>query len=123
MISTDQARRIVKGRDIGIAGAVIILSQLTTNFSSSKSITDKIESLANDIQTMKIEREEFFVRKSDLIPITERLDRLNEQLQAIQVKLNYLKAFVKDYSLNDGTIGCSVATKDKREYVDSRYNY
>lgn len=100
----------IRRKDFGIAGALIVLSQLLSSFQSSQNVSKEIEKVKDDFNESLIEREEFFVRKTDIVAMTSKLDQMNEQLIKVNEQLNSLKSYVKDnFALNktEKTIGCS----------------
>lgn len=80
----------VKRRDIGIAGALIVLAQAITSSKSADSINLQIEELKKSFIAAKIEREQFFVRKEELKGVVTKLDKLEIEIAKIGERINYL---------------------------------
>jgi predicted translin family RNA/ssDNA-binding protein len=80
----------VKRGEIGIAGALIILSQAITSFQSTQSISKDMQELHNELEMSKREMIEF-VRKSDFISLSIKSDKISDQLKNLKIDLNELK--------------------------------
>lgn len=86
----------IKRREVGIAGAVIVIAQFISTFQSSQSVTNEIAKLREEFQQLRIDREQYFSRKTDLIPILTKLDKMNEKLIELNEKLASLKDEVRE---------------------------
>lgn len=86
----------IKRRDMGIAGALIVISQFISSFQSSQSVSSEISKFKEDFNQLKVDREQYFVRKTDLAPVLTKLDSLNEQLVKLNEKVASLKRVVRD---------------------------
>ncbi len=98
----------IRRKDVGIAGAVIVLSQLLSSFQSSQTVTTQMGHLQEEFQQLKVDRELYFVRKADIVPLTEKLDKLNDKLISINENVSVIKRFLKDNKFYDevGYLGC-----------------
>jgi uncharacterized protein YydD (DUF2326 family) len=102
----------IKRKDLGIAGAVVVIAEAITNFTSSRSISHEVIKIKDEIKDMKVEREQYFVRKTELSSVSKKLDKLNDQLIRVDDKIASIK---KELKLNFATmeyedsdlIGCS----------------
>lgn len=110
-LSRMRASKTVKKRDMGLASVAIVVSQIISSFQSSQSITREISQLKEEVQQIKFDREQLFVRKTDLVPITLRLDKMNEQLDALTQTVNLMKRTVDEYALNDESCQDNLFTK------------
>lgn len=82
-------------RDVGIAGALVILAQAITSSQSTSSINDQLEELRKSILMAKIEREQYFVRKEELRLVVQKIDKITEKLSVVEARL------VDNYSLEE----------------------
>lgn len=87
-----------KRSDIGIAGTVLLVTQVIASQQSTQTVSKQIEELRQEIQKSIVDREEYFVRKTEL---NSRLDGINLQLQKIQEQVDSMKHMVDEYALDD----------------------
>lgn len=92
----------LRRKDLGICGTLIILFQCLVSFQSHQSVSEKLESLEDDLRDSKTHVEEFFVRKTEMENMSNKLEKVNEQLGSINVKVVSLRAFLKDQFKYDG---------------------
>lgn len=82
---------LAKRRDIGITGALVVVIQALASYSSSNSISTQVESLREQVIQAKLEREEFFVRKtemkSEMKYLSAKMDKLSDQIAIIHNKI------------------------------------
>ncbi len=81
---------------MGLAGAVIVISQFLSNFQSSQTVSSEIVKFKEEFQESIVDREKFFVRKTDISPVLAKLDLLNVQLVKLNEKVSSLKRAVKE---------------------------
>lgn len=91
----DDTPPTVKRKELGLAGAVLLISQLVGSYQASQNVSAELVNFRADLQKNTIEREQYFVRKTDVIPVIDKLDKLSDKLAAIDLKLTSLKAFVR----------------------------
>lgn len=77
----------IKRKDMGIAGALIVVIQGITALQSTNSVSADIEALRKEIQQSAIERERFFVRKTDLLVLTQKIDDLADKVTDLKSHL------------------------------------
>jgi hypothetical protein len=109
----------IKRRDMGIAGAIIVLSQAVTSLQSSHSISGQVEELKTQLETSKIEREQYFVRKTELVTVVAKIDKLSDQVSDLKNNFSRFQIEMQDkYSLQEcdpliPTLQCDeVASRD-----------
>lgn len=92
----------IKRRDMGIAGAIIVLSQALTSLQSSHSISGQVEELKNQLQTSKMETEQYFVRKTELVTVVAKIDKLSDQVSDLKNQFSKFQMHMEDkYSLEE----------------------
>ncbi len=91
--------------EFGIAGAIVLLSQSLTSFYSSDKITREIASFKEQFNKSLVDREQFFVRKTDIAPFLSKLDEMKEQLVLLNEKMELANA-LNDPSLD--IVDCSL---------------
>lgn len=102
----------LKKRDMGIAGAIIVLSQVISNFQSSKSISEEFKDLKNQFIQLQLDQEKYFVKKSDMKKVVSQLDKMNEELSKINDQIESIRdttAFLEpfdDQKKENSIIGC-----------------
>ena len=85
----------IKRRDVGIAGALIVLAQLFSDFKASHNVSSEILKFREEFQSSKLEREQFFVRKSELDSLGHKLEKINDQLFQLSQQVVSLRTFLK----------------------------
>ncbi len=88
----------VKKRDMGLAGAIIVISQLISNVQSSNKVSDEIIKFKDEYHQSQVDLEKFFVRKSELSKVVKKLDKMDDRLSQMNQKIESLKDH--EYSLN-----------------------
>jgi hypothetical protein len=87
--------RTVKRRDVGIAAGVVVISQLISGVNSTQNATNTLEKFKDELNRISVEREQYFVRKVDIVPMNTKLDMVNEQLIRLTEQVASLKNYVK----------------------------
>ncbi len=116
----EKFRGIIRKTDMSLPGALlIVVSQLFSSFQSSDNISKEIEKFRNEFQQSIVDRETFFVRKTELSTIIGKIDQLNSKLIKMSEQIKNLKK--EYYSLSDSAdeygpeiVGCSY---DKRKDI------
>ncbi len=101
---------MVKPKDFSLPGAILIVaSQLFSGFQSSETISKEIAKFREEFQQSLVDRETFFVRKTELASISKKIDALNTKMLRMNEQLKNLKSGY--YSLSDTEsepiVGCS----------------
>lgn len=101
-VVSSKIKGAVKRRDFGIAGFMIVVSQLLSTLKSSQDISHDLARFKDDLEKSVLEREQFFVRKTEIASVSNKLDLVNEQLIRMNEQLKFLKNVVKqEYSMNE----------------------
>lgn len=106
----------LKKRDMGIAGALIVLTQVLTNFHSSETVTDRIEELQKEFRQSLVDREQYFVRKIEIRDLSSKIEKVNGELIQIKNQVTSLKALLKDDYPADSEITCLLYLPDEARY-------
>lgn len=96
----------VKRRDMGIAGFVVVVSQLASSFQSSQNVATEIVKFREEFHKSLLDREEFFVRKTEITNLISRLDEMNDHM----IKLTeQVRTLTDSYAFQEaeGIVGCS----------------
>jgi hypothetical protein len=97
----------IKRRDIGIAGAAIMLAEALSNFQSSKNVSTEIVKFKEEFQQSRVDREQFFVRKTEIEALNLKLDKMSDQIAELSNQVTSLKTYLKS------KWGYSAKTEDK----------
>jgi hypothetical protein len=97
-----------KNKDYSLPGAIlIVISQLFSSFQSSDQISKEIDKFRNEFQQSLVDRETFFVRKTELADISRKIDKINNQLGRMTEQIKTLKSVYSYFDNTDETIiGC-----------------
>lgn len=98
----------LKRRDVGLAGAIIILSQFLSGLQSSNKVSDEIIKFKDEYHQSQVDLEKFFVRKSELSKVVKKLDKMNDQLVQMNEKIESMKEH--EFSLNEEDEVCARKT-------------
>lgn len=97
-------------KDLSLTGAIlIVISQLFSSFQSSETITKEISKFREEFQQSILDRETYFVRKTELAQIFKKMDQMNTKLirMSEQIK-NMTPDLYSSQEDQDQTIfGCS----------------
>lgn len=88
-------------RDLGIVAVVIIMSQLTSSLHSTQDVSSEIGKFKDEFRQSLLDRETYFVRKSDISSLASKIDQLNEHLLKLSQKVQFIQNDLKDYSYID----------------------
>lgn len=99
---------MTKGTDFSLPGAIlIVVSQLFASFQSSDQISKEIEKFRKDFQQSLIDRETYFVRKTELSLIGKKIDGLNSRVIRMSEQINTLKnEYYSQIEDDSGIVGC-----------------
>lgn len=102
---------VVKRRDMGVVGIIIVVSQLFTSFQSSQNVSEQLEHFRDEFSQSQVDLEKYFVRKTDVAVINQKLDKTNEKLAQIGEQIKNLKSLVKDHTYTESEtepdiVGC-----------------
>lgn len=110
---------IARRRDMGVVGVVIMLSQVLSGLQSSQSVTTEIQKFKEEFQQSQIDREKYFVRKSDVASISDKIDSMNDKLIRITEQMKLMRDHYSAASLPiEPVIGCSVKGDSIHEFYD-----
>lgn len=107
-LGSDQGKTSKRGATV--ATVIVLLSQFITSLHTSDSLQVQMSRFREELAQSILERERFFVRKSDVADVMTKLDKMNSQLIKLNNQVNSLKTFVQDYAWT-GTpeiVGCSL---------------
>lgn len=88
-------------RDMGIAGAVVILSQVLTNYQSTNTVATEIRELKDAIQDIRKEQRTTFARKEQLKSLETSMDEVKSELQEIKKQIRRLSNQYAEAELED----------------------
>lgn len=104
--------RAVRRKDLGIAGSIIIIAEAVSNFRSTTFVQREIMKLRDDLYTLQQDHTRTFAQKSDLVPMSEKIDSLDRKLIGLDKKITALREVISEEgyeSMNYTTeiVGCS----------------
>lgn len=85
----------VSKRDLGVVGIVIALIQLGIGLASSQNVNHEFSKSREDFNQLRLEREQFFVRKSEFESMSNKMDQIKTQMEALNLQVYSLKTFLK----------------------------
>lgn len=99
----------LKRWELGIAGSILVLSQTISHYQLSNSIQDDLNELKQSVQQSQVDRETYFVRKSELSVISTKIDKLTDQVTSLRafIKTTY-NYDAQSEALREDEISCSV---------------
>lgn len=90
---------IFRPKDVTIVGAVMVVAQAISGAQTSVTVQHKLEDLALQFQESQLEREKYFVRKSDVALLAEKIDQLKNQISSLNQKMSgYKESRLEDLS-------------------------
>ena len=93
-------------KELGISSLVVIIAQVISTFQGTGSVQNEIKELKKEIHESSIERERFFVRKSDIEPMKVKIDSVHLELSDINRKITRLAGkFKKQSDIDPGFVG------------------
>lgn len=109
---------MVRPKDFSLTGAILIVaSQLFSSFKSSENISQEIEKFRHEFQQSLIDRETYFVRKTELTSIGKKIDVLNSKMIKLTEQINSLKSeYYSSSDDEDPIVGCAYR---RRKYKDA----
>lgn len=101
----EQQQSPLRKRDMGLAGAIIVLAQVLSSFQTSRNLSNEMDQLKSEFQIVRFEQEKYFVKKKELKNVIVKLDSMKVQLAGIRQQLRS----IRHIALNDddNIVGCS----------------
>jgi hypothetical protein len=91
----------LRRRHMGLAGAIIIISQAITQYFSASQSTKNISS---DVQQIRADQERYFARKDDLERVSHRIDTIAKDISDIKERSSGINGLITKNRMNsDGT--------------------
>lgn len=116
--SNDVKKHPLKRKDLGIAGAVIVLAEAASNFQSSRSVSTEVIKMHDELTIMKVERDAYFVKKTELANVMKKIDKMNDSIVSIDVKVGKLKQMMNAENSNEDLVGCAYEVPKKVGHYD-----
>jgi hypothetical protein len=85
----------LRRRHMGLAGGIIIVSQIITQYFSSSHSTKNIY---EEVRQIRSDQEKFFVKKEELESVSHKLDRLRKDLSEMDDRIKFIKRYVSSDS-------------------------
>jgi predicted nucleic acid-binding Zn-ribbon protein len=85
----------VSKKDLGVVGTVIALIQLGVGIASSQSVNHEFSKSREDLNQLRLEREQYFVRKGDFESLSVKMDQLKDQISELNIQVSSIKTFMK----------------------------
>lgn len=76
---------------MGIAGALIVLAQVASNFGSSHGVSNDIAKLRSDMKRVQVNQEQYFVKKKDFKKVVVKLDTLNSHVLQLSQQIKSIR--------------------------------
>lgn len=106
-------------QDMTIAGAVVIISQVLTNYQSTTTVATEIKELREAIQSIRTEQQNTFAKKEQVKAISSSMEDVKSDLQEIkkQIKMLSNQYAQTDIYENDDAIECSYFSMPDNEVI------
>lgn len=92
----------VKRRDVGMTGLLIVASQLISTIHSWQGLSSQINELKTQLVALKSEREEFFVKKTEMAVAMKKIDQMASHVSALKDQVSIIRTKVEDnFSLEE----------------------
>ncbi len=89
------AGTVARKKDIGIVGALVMLSQAVSNFQSTSSLKDEILKLKVEFAQAQLDREVHFAKKTDIVSLSKKVDKVGRQVTQLTLNMNTLQKYVR----------------------------
>lgn len=87
----------LKKRDLGVAGLAVVLIQALSSYQASQSVTDE---LRRELQELKLNQEQYFVRKTEMAQFGSKMDKVFHQLGKLEQQVSSLKSAIKNSEIS-----------------------
>lgn len=89
-------------KKLGVAGAIIVATQGITSVYSAKTLSDRVDDMKAAMVAGRLEREQYFVRKTEFDALVVKLDKLSDQVTGVREQIAGLRGQIEDkYSLDE----------------------
>ncbi len=95
-----------------------MLAEAASNFQSSRSVSTEVVKMRDELTIMKVERDAYFVKKTELIGVMKKIDKMNDRIVKIDSKLNSVKKFLHVARDEEDLVGCSYEVPKKVGHYD-----
>lgn len=96
---------------MGLAGAIIVVSQIITQYFSSFHSTKNI---SVELEQIRLDQEKYFAKKDEVEKVSLKIDSLKKDLSEMNNKIKYIKRYVS----NDHAMGLSSSLNSKHKADD-----
>ncbi len=95
------AGTVARKKDIGMVGAIVMLSQALSNFHSTSSLKDEILKLKVEFAQAQLDREVHFAKKTDIVSLSKKVDKVGRQVTQLSLNMKTLQNYVRqNYVMN-----------------------
>ena len=93
----------IKRRDLGLAGTLVVIIDALSSYQSSRFLSTDVNKLKDEVIQMRLDSEKYFVKKTEMSIVVNKLDTLNTQITQLDQTL-------RDYGYRveteAGIVGC-----------------
>ncbi len=76
--------RLANKKDMGLAGAILVLSQVLSSYQSTQKVTAELADLKGAFTLMRSDQEKYFVKKEELVVVVRKLDQLVVEMSRVR---------------------------------------
>ncbi len=81
----------VKRRDMGIAGILVVLSQILSSAQSQFSTSSEFKELRASFERLRNEQDQFFVRREEFKQVVSKLDKMSVDITEINDQIKIMR--------------------------------
>lgn len=85
----------LKRKDLGLVGGLMVSVQALTSFLASQTVSNDIDALRKEIFEVRINQEQYFVRKPEMGVVSDKLDAMSAQLTDLKDQVSALKIVIQ----------------------------
>lgn len=100
--------------EMGVASAIMVLAQAVSHYRISSTLEDEVEKIRTAVQQNQVDRETFFVRKTELAVISSKLDQIGDRVTSLKSFIKTTYGYDAQLEMEDeGDISCSLDQHSK----------
>ncbi len=100
----------IKRGEMGIAGAIIVISQVLSQFQITRNTGKEVDELKQEFRQVKIDQEKYFVKKEEMRLVVNKLEQMASELASMTREIKSIREdgfLTLDLDHPGDVIGCS----------------
>jgi hypothetical protein len=85
----------LRRKDVGLVGAILVGIQAFVSISGAHVVSEQVESFRKELVDIRLAQEQFFVRKTELGMLSEKLDHMSSEISNLKEQVSGMKVLLQ----------------------------